>query len=242
MRVTITNGEEETVNTAPRRRGSLLRRPRWALGAALIAKRGLRVLLTLRRHKEQRPFSRARRRGASVVAVRLAACVVVATALWSAAPAVADDVPPVPGVTTTTDAPPPDPYSPPARTTKPKPAARSVTPAVRSAPTTHYVPPAAVAPAQVASPRHATKHQTKAVQKKRTHAAGSRTVSPPFKMNLAPLEAIAAGAQRPLVPVSNGHDRYLWLAGSSFAVLALAGLSLLMLTMRVARDRTGVMG
>ena len=112
MRVTIANGEEETVNTAPRRRRSLLRRPRWALGAALIAKRGLWMLLTPRRHKEQRPFSRARRRGASVVALRLAACVVVATALWSAAPAVADDVPPVPGVTTTTDAPPPDPYSP----------------------------------------------------------------------------------------------------------------------------------
>ena len=79
MRVTIANGEEETVNTAPWRRRSLLRRPRWARGAALIAKRGLRMLLTLRRHKEQRPFSRARRRGASVVAVRLAACVVVAS-------------------------------------------------------------------------------------------------------------------------------------------------------------------
>ena len=242
MRVTIANGEEETVNTAPRRRRSLLRRPRWARGAALIETRGLRMLLAPRRHKEQRPFSRARRRGASVVALRLAACVVVATALWSAAPAVADGVPPVPGVTTTTDAPPPDPYSPPPRTTKPKPVARSVTPAVRSAPTTHYVPPAAVAPAQVAPPRHATKHQTKAVQKKRTHAAGTRTVSPPFKMNLAPLQAIVAGAQRPLVPVSNGHDRYLWLAGSSFAVLALAGLSLLMLTMRTARARTGVVG
>jgi len=235
VRVTIANGEEETVNTAPRRRRSLLRRPRWARGAALLAKRGLRVLLTLRRHKEQRPFSRARRRGASVVALRLAACVVVATALWSAAPAVADDVPPVPGVTTTTDAPPPDPYSPPARTTKPKPAARSVTPAVRSAPITHYVPPATGAPAQVAPPRHPTKHQTKAVQKKRTHAAASRTVSPPFTVNLAPLQAVVAAVERQVVPGSNGRDRYLWLAGSSFAVLALAGLSLLMLTMRIAR-------
>jgi len=235
VRVTIANGEEETVNTAPRRRRSLLRRPRWARGAALLAKRGLRMLLTLRRHKEQRPFSRARRRGASVVALRLAACVVVATALWSAAPAVADDVPPVPGVTTTTDAPPPDPYSPPARTTKPKPAARSVTPAVRSAPITHYVPPATGAPAQVAPPRHPTKHQTKAVQKKRTHAAASRTVSPPFTVNLAPLQAVVAAVERQVVPGSNGRDRYLWLAGSSFAVLALAGLSLLMLTMRIAR-------
>jgi hypothetical protein len=201
-----------------------------------LAKRGLRMLLTPRRHnKEQRPFSRARRRGASVVALRLAACVVVATALWSAAPAVADDVPPVPGVTTTTDAPPPDPYSPPARTTKPKPAARSVTPAVRSAPITHYVPPATGAPAQVAPPRHPTKHQTKAVQKKRTHAAASRTVSPPFTVNLAPLQAVVAAVERQVVPGSNGRDRYLWLAGSSFAVLALAGLSLLMLTMRIAR-------
>jgi hypothetical protein len=236
VRVTIANGEEETVDTAPRRRRSLLRRPRWARGAALIAKRGLRMLLTPRRHKEQRPFSRARRRGASVVAFRLAACVVLATALWSAAPAVADDVPPVPGVTTTTEAPPPDPYSPPVRPTKPKPAARSVAPAVRSAPTTHYVPPAAVAPAQVArAPRHRAKHQIKAVQTKRTRAARSRSVPPPFRVNLAPLQAIVAGAQRPLVPVSSGHDRYLFLAGSSFAVLALAGLSLLMLTMRIAR-------
>ena len=235
MRVTIANGEEETVNTAPWRRRSLLRRPRWARGAALLAKRGLWVLLTLRRHKEQRPFSRARRRGASVVALRLAACVVVATALWSAAPAVADGVPPVPGVTTTTDAPPPDPYSPTARTTKPKPAARSVTPAVRSAPITHYVPPATGAPAQVAPPRHPTKHQTKAVQKKRTHAAASRTVSPPFTVNLAPLQAVVAAVERQVVPGSNGRDRYLWLAGSSFAVLALAGLSRLMLTMRIAR-------
>ena len=235
MRVTIANGEEETVNTDPRRRRSLLRRPRWARGAALLAKRGLRMLLTLRRHKEQQPFSRARRRGASVVALRLAACVVVATALWSAAPAVAGDAPPVPGVTTTTDAPPPDPYSPPARTTKPKPVARSVAPAVRSAPTTHYVPPAAVAPARVAAPPHPTKHQTKATQKKRTRAAGSRTVPPPFKLNLASLQAIAATAQRPLVTASDERDRYLWLAGSSFAVLALAGLSLLMLTMRTAR-------
>ena len=243
MRVTIANGEEETVNTAPRRRGSLLRRPRWALGAALIAKRGLWMLLTPRRHKEQQPFSRARRRGALVVALRLAACVVAATALWSAAPAAADDAPPAPGVTTTTEAPPPDPYSPPARATKPKPVARSVTPAVRSRPTTHYVPPAAVAPAQVApAPRHRVKHQIKAVQTNRKRAARSQTVSPPFRVNLAPLQAVVAAVERQVVPGSNGHDRYLWLAGSSFAVLALAGLSLLMLTMRIARDRAGAMG
>jgi hypothetical protein len=236
VRVTIANGEEETVNSAPRRRGSLLRRPRWALGAALIAKRGLWMLLTLRRHKEQQPFSRARRRGAPVVALRLAACVVAATALWSAAPAVADDAPPVPGVTTTTDAPPPDPYSPPARTVKPKPAARSVTPAVRSAPTTHYVPPAAGAPAQVAhAPRHRTKHQTKAVHTNGKRAARSRAVSPPFRVNLAPLQAIVAAAERPLVPVSNGRDRYLWLAGLAFAVLAIAGLSLQVLSVRYFR-------
>jgi hypothetical protein len=61
-------------------------------------------------------------------------------------------------------------------------------------------------------------------------------------VNLAPFQTIAAAVQRPLVPLSDGRDRYLWFAGSSFAVLALAGLSLLMLTMRIARDRTGVMG
>ena len=104
-----------------------------------------------------------------------------------------------------------------------------------AAPTTHYVRPAAVAPARVAPARHRTKHQTKAVQTKRARAARSRTVSPPFKLNLEPLQAIVAAAQRPLVTASDGRDRYLWLAGSSFAVLALAGLSLLMLTMRIAR-------
>src|SRR4051812_5560523 len=191
------------------------------------------MLVTPRRHKEQQPFSRARRRGALVVALRLAACVVAATALWSAAPAVADDVPPVPGVTTTTDAPPPDPYSPPARTAKPKPVARSVAPVVRSAPTTHYVPPAAVAPAQVAhAPRHRTKHHAKAVQTNRKRTARSQTVSPPFRLNLAPLQAIVAAVGRPVVPVSNGRDRYLWLAGLAFAVLAIAGLSLQVLSVR----------
>jgi hypothetical protein len=93
-----------------------------------------------------------------------------------------------------------------------------------------------VAPAQVARvPRHRTKHQTKAVSKKRTRAARSRSVSPPFSVNLAPLQAVVAAVERQVVPASNGRDRYLWLAGSSFAVLALAGLSLLMLTMRIAR-------
>jgi hypothetical protein len=51
-------------------------------------------------------------------------------------------------------------------------------------------------------------------------------------VNLAPLQAILAAAQRPLVPVSNGRDRYLWLAGLAFAVLALAGLSLQVLSVR----------
>jgi hypothetical protein len=85
------------------------------------------------------------------------------------------------------------------------------------------------------APRHRTKHQTKTVHTNRKRAARSRTVSPPFRVNLAPLQAIVAAVERPVVSVSNGRDRYLWLAGSSFAVLALAGLSLLMLTMRIAR-------
>jgi hypothetical protein len=87
----------------------------------------------------------------------------------------------------------------------------------------------------VASPRHRIKHQTKAVRTKRARAAGNRSVSPPFKVNLGPLQAIVAGAQRPLVPVSNGHDRYLWLAGLAFAVLAVAGLSLQVLSVRYFR-------
>ena len=228
------------MTTAPRRRRSLLRRPRWARGAALIAKRGLRMLLTLMRHKEQQPSSRARRRGASVVALRLAACVVGATALWSAAPAVADDVPPVPGVTTAPDAPPPDPYRPSPRTVKPTPTARAVQPAVRSAPAQHYVQPAAVSPTHVTpASRRPAKLPTRPVRTKRVAAARSRAASPPFRVNLVPLRDIVAAVARPLGTGGNERDRYLKLAGSSFAVLALAGLSLLMLTLRIARPVAG---
>ena len=43
---------------------------------------------------------------------------------------------------------------------------------------------------------------------------------------------MVTAAQRPLVAVSNGRDRYLWLAGLAFAVLAIAGLSLQVLSVR----------
>ena len=132
------------------------------------------------------------------------------TALWSAAPAVADDVPPVPGVTTTTDAPPDRPYSPPARATKPKPAARSVAPAVRSAPTDHALCTArrSCSGPGGAAPRHRAKHPDRGGSDRSERERPSRSVSPPFRVNLAPLQAIVAVAQRPLVPVSNGRDRY----------------------------------
>jgi hypothetical protein len=63
-------------------------------------------------------------------------------------------------------------------------------------------------------------------------------------VNLAPFRDIVAAVEQPLAGAASGneHDRYLKLAGSSFAVLALAGLSLLMLTLRIARPKSGVMG
>jgi hypothetical protein len=51
-------------------------------------------------------------------------------------------------------------------------------------------------------------------------------------VNLAPLQAIVAAVERPVVSVSDGRDRYLWLAGLAFAVLAIAGLSLQILSVR----------
>jgi hypothetical protein len=88
-------------------------------------------------------------------------------------------------------------------------------------------------------PRHRVKHQTKAVQTRRKRAARSQTVSPPFRANLAPFQAIIAVGHRPLVPVSNARDRYLWLAGLAFAVLAIAGLSLQVLSVRYFRPELG---
>jgi hypothetical protein len=49
---------------------------------------------------------------------------------------------------------------------------------------------------------------------------------------LAPLPRVVAAAGIPLPAANEPDDSYLWLAGVAFAVLAVAGLSLHMLSMR----------
>jgi hypothetical protein len=156
----------------------------------------------------------------------LAVCGIGAAVLWTgAAPALADSTPPP--TTTTSDAPPPDPYKPPVRSVKPKPAAprRVYTPPVRT-----YTPPVSIAPrpaVQTSRPQQ----REKAVRHHPTQPVRQRAKAPPVSSWLAPLaRVVAAGIP---VPAANNRDHpYLWLAGIALAVLAVAGLSLHMLTMR----------
>jgi hypothetical protein len=163
------------------------------------------------------------------IATALAACGIGAAVLWSGAmPALADSTPPP--ATTTSDAPPPDPYTPPARAhiAKPKPVAsvgaKSFTPART------YTPPASIArPAVQTSTPH---RQSKPVRRHRKHAVRHAAKQPAASTWLAPLSQVVAVAQSPLPAVTERGHPYLWLAGLAFAVLAVAGLSLHVLTVR----------
>jgi hypothetical protein len=56
--------------------------------------------------------------------------------------------------------------------------------------------------------------------------------APPVSSWLAPLPGVVAAARLPLPVADVRTSPYLWLAGIAFAVLAVAGLSLHMLSMR----------
>jgi hypothetical protein len=81
----------------------------------------------------------------------------------------------------------------------------------------------------------------KVVHKPRKHVVHKRAKPVPVKVTLAPLAHVLAAANTPLpVPASSsdgGKDPYLWLAGLAFAVLAAAGLSLHLLSVRVFHVR-----
>jgi hypothetical protein len=82
----------------------------------------------------------------------------------------------------------------------------------------------------------------KAAHKPRKHVV-RRRVKPkpaPVTVTLAPLAHVLAAAKVPLPAISTsdgGRDPYLWLAGLAFALLAVAGLSLHLLSVRVFRVR-----
>jgi hypothetical protein len=235
---------------APRGGRSLLRRLLGAHGAAPMGKRGVRTLFAAA-PRQDATAGRSRAgaelgeaaiaRGAGARAGRcdstnrvlgttkvLALCGLGAAVLWSGAgPAVADDVTP-PAATTTTDAPPPDPYKPPVLSVKPKPAAprRTDTPAART-----YTPPASIAP-RPALQTSRPQRQAKAVRRSRKQPVPHPAKAPPASTWLAPLPRVVAAAGIPLPAANERDDPFLWLAGVAFAVLAVAGLSLQMLSMR----------
>lgn len=175
--------------------------------------------------------------------------------------------PPPPTPTTTTpEAPPPDPYKapakPPPQSSKPKTTPR---PAARSAPTApvrHYTPPVQSRPSTPTyiAPTHSaptyraptyrapvTRAKThravkKAVHKPRKHAVHPRPKPKPATatVTLAPMAHVLAAAKFPLPVASTsdgGRDPYLWLAGLAFALLAVTGLSLHLLSVRVFHVR-----
>jgi hypothetical protein len=225
--------------TAPRRTRSLLRQPCHGPWGRLTTPHGPGRTSVRRQRPRPRPrarfgaprggqrqlagarFGRCDLAGRAVdMAKALAVCGIGAAALWcGSAPALADTTPPP--TTTAPDAPPPDPYSPPVRSVKPKPIA----------PARAYTPPASIVPRPAArssrpqQPARVVRHHHKQPVRQPAKA-------PSVSSWLAPLPGVVAAARLPL-PVADVRTRpYLWLAGIAFAVLAVAGLSLHMLSMR----------
>ena len=225
---------------APRRRRSLLRRQLGAPGAALQPN----MASTRKRHQTPRPEQRApsgcqaRRpspaRKERAPAVATLVCIVVAFAAWGGPGSVAraDDVPPP--TTTVPEAPPPDPYKAPVKTTKPKAAApRRAVPVAPARTYRTYTPPARVTarpPVRTAPAK--PKAHAKVVRK---HRAKPRH-HPVLRVSVAPVSHVLA-ATRISLPVAKDSPQhpYLWLSGISFAVLAVAGTGLLLLTQRSFR-------
>jgi hypothetical protein len=235
--------------TAPRGRRSLLRQPwkgPWGRrttphgpGRAYVRRQtprpGLHARLRATRGgQRQLVGARFGRCDLSAVGMALAltVCGIGVAVLWSGtAPARADATPPP---TTTSDAPPPDNYSPPARV-KPKPVApkRTYTPPAHTytPPARTYTPPASVTPRPAVQTSRPKRH-AKAVRHHRKQPVRPIAKAPPVSSWLAPLPQVAAAAQIRLATSGDGDHPYLWLAGIAFAALAVAGLSLHLLSMR----------
>ncbi len=72
---------------------------------------------------------------------------------------------------------------------------------------------------------------------RKQHPVRHPAKAPPASTWLAPLPRVVAAAGVPLPAVNERNHPYLWLAGIAFAVLAVAGLSLQMLSMRYLDPR-----
>jgi hypothetical protein len=70
------------------------------------------------------------------------------------------------------------------------------------------------------------------VQHRRKQTVRPPAKAPPLSTWLAPLSRVVAATQVPL-PLTNDRDHpYLWLAGIALAIVAVAGLSLHLLSLR----------
>ena len=233
---------------------SLLRRRLWALGAALT--RNAAVYRELTRTSASLSatagsFARAARGHgeaaipASTARAPAVAAVIVLAAVCCVSPARGDSgtTPPAAPTSTTPDAPPPDPYQPPAKAS-PKP--RQSRPAVvHSAPVYHppvptYMPPAPTVQVRTyqpsASPRPHPR-PAKVVHKRKPRVV-HRHAAPkpkPVRVTFNPFARLVAASNLLAVPEdTSDRSRYLWLAGFAFAILAAAGLSLHTLAVRAA--------
>jgi hypothetical protein len=181
------------------------------------------------------------RRGLSTTPATGAAVAVIAlaTALCWNAVALADDTPaPPPATTTVPDAPPPEPYQPPPRVAEPKkavtaprpaPASRTRTPAYSPPRRATYTPPVVSRPS-VQSQARKPRSKPKAARKRQAQRTVAKQT--PVNVTLAPLAEVLAAVQPTVIAEPEDSEPYLWLAGVSFAALAVAGSSLLRLTLR----------
>lgn len=225
-------------------RRSLLRRRLGAPGAAPTPRVVANGSLTQRDASQDASAGCARHHGGhgeaalpgSNARAPAVAALVVLAALCFASPVRADDAPPP--ASTTADAPPPDPYHPPARPPAPKqtkPAVVHSAPVYRS-PVRTYTPPAPAVSVSTARPQRTTRPRpAKATHKRKARVV--RHVAPkpkPVKVTFNPFANFVAASS--VFGTSDGRsdrERYLWLVGFAFAVLAVGGLSLHYLSVRL---------
>src|SRR5207245_10492131 len=91
--------------------------------------------------------------------------------------------------------------------------------------------PGSIAP-RPAVPTWRPRQRAKAVRHHRPQPVRQPAKAPPVSSWLAPLRRVVAAAGLPVPAADNRDHPYLWLGGIALAVLAVAGLSLHMLTMR----------
>jgi hypothetical protein len=235
-----------------RGRRSLLRRQLGALGAALSLNTAADRESTRKSAPHDATVGSARAAGghgeaaipASIARAPAVAALIAVAAVCCVSPARGDSgTPPTTTPTSTTpDAPPPDPYKPPVKTSKPSKPRQTIAHAapVYHAPVRTYTPPApAVRAPTYQAPHRSRPRPARVVHHKRRKArVVHRHVAPkpkPVKVTFNPFANLVATSSLLAATAENtsDRDRYLWLAGMAFAVLAAAGLSLHVFAVRV---------